>query len=224
MSIYIYIFVYYVLCQLKYVSSVLSTTNYDYENCPNRSSYRTETEIRALYVATCDTRSDWKEFMALKVWNITGFSLRQQGVHMINVCKGKNWGQHGFLTKPLLYHDYIMNKLPLKSPRGGSVHIILMDSDTFWSSVSISDVWFKYDCAREGKNLLISTEMACWIGRYCTSDDITRWYNDSNIAKSPSHSPFLNSGVIMGLASSVAKMLEFVVTNNQSYFITYKKT
>lgn len=44
---------------------------------------------RILHVAVCDTRSGWKEFQALKIWNVTGAALRDQGVHMSNVCKGE---------------------------------------------------------------------------------------------------------------------------------------
>lgn len=43
---------------------------------------------RTLHVAVCDTRSGWKEFQALKIWNVTGAALRDQGVRMSNVCKG----------------------------------------------------------------------------------------------------------------------------------------
>jgi hypothetical protein len=43
---------------------------------------------RILHVAVCDTRSGWKEFQALKIWNVTGAALRDQGVRMSNVCKG----------------------------------------------------------------------------------------------------------------------------------------
>jgi len=44
---------------------------------------------RILHVAVCDTRSGWKEFQALKIWNVTGAALRDQGVRMSNVCKGE---------------------------------------------------------------------------------------------------------------------------------------
>lgn len=147
--------------------------------------------------------------------NITGSELRKQGLSMVNVCKGLNWGAHGFLTKPILYDKYI-NTLPLDS----NTYVILMDSDTFWSATSIQQIWSAFDCARNNRNIIVSTEMSCWVGRYCTPDDIKRWYSK---IYAESYSPFLNSGVIMGLASSVSQMLNFVITNNQSYFITYVK-
>ena len=139
---------------------------------------------------------------------------------MLNVCKGRNWGKYGFLTKPLIYYDYI-NSLPKKSAKGGDVFVILMDSDTFWGTDSISKIWNRFDCARKGKPVVVSTEMSCWIGRYCQEEDLKKFYPD--ISKVPSYSPFLNSGFVMGLASEVAKMLNHVIVHNASYFIKYHK-
>jgi hypothetical protein len=174
-------------------------------------------EDRKLLVATCDTRSGWKEFHAMKLWNVSGHHLRQEGLSMENVCKGENWGRLGFLTKPLLYLNYL--KKFLNSPDASKTHVILMDSDTFWSARNIEHIWYNYDCARGEKNLLLSTEMSCWVGRYCNQTDIDRWYSDPS--KFPSYSPFVNSGVVMGRIDSMAKMLDYVIVNNRSYFTTY---
>jgi hypothetical protein len=201
------------LCLLP-VQSTRSTAT-QYAPCPAKES----PETRVLYVATCDTRSGWKEFQALKIWNVTGQHLREEGVNMINVCKGENWGRLGFLTKPLIYLSYIKTLLQL--PKHQLFHIILMDSDTFWSASSIKHIWNKYDCARKDKHLVVSTEMSCWVGRYCQKADLDRWY--SSLESVPSYSPFVNSGVVMGQVNSVAKMLEYVIANNQSYFTTYVK-
>lgn len=180
---------------------------------------KTEAEDRKLIVATCDTRSGWKEFHAMKIWNITGKSLREDGLYMKNVCKGENWGRLGFLTKPLLYLNFI--KPYLTRPDAAKTHVILMDSDTFWAAEKIKDLWRNYDCARGNKHLVVSTEMSCWVGRYCGQEDLDRWY--SNPKAIPSYSPFVNSGVLMGRVDKVAEMLDFVVRNNQSYYTTYGK-
>jgi hypothetical protein len=211
-----------------------------FKPCPPTSSH--DSERRVLYVATCDSRDGWKEFMATKTWNVTGYSLRMgssagvrhaSAIHgpstgitslqslpleMKNVCKGRAWG--GFLTKPLLYLDWIKG-LPMTSERGGDTHVILMDSDTFWATNDLTSIWNKYDCARNGRDLLLSTEMSCWVGRYCTQEDRFRYYNHTS--HTPSYSPFLNSGVVMGKISAVQAMLEYVIANNQSYYITYFK-
>lgn len=172
---------------------------------------------RELVVATCDTRSGYKEFHAMKVWNVTGNLLQRGGLSMINVCKGENWGMLGFLTKPLLYARFL--KQFLTHPNAKKMHAILMDSDTFWSVASVGQIWANYDCARDGKDLVVSTEMSCWVGRYCNQTDIDRWYSDTK--RMVSYSPFANSGVVMGRVDEVVKMLDYVVTHNRSYYTTY---
>jgi hypothetical protein len=177
-------------------------------------------ENRRLYVATCDTRSGWKEFMALKVWNTSSYVLQKKGLNMRNVCTGKNWGRHGYLTKPLIYLDFV-SKLSGTSTAKSPAYVILMDSDTFWSVDDISKIWNKFDCARGQKEVVLSTEMSCWVGRYCTKEDLQRWY--SRPQDTPSYSPFANSGIIMGRVDKVQKMLSYVVTHNKSYYIKYTK-
>ena len=162
--------------------------------------------------------------MALKTWNVTGYNLRRgtaagtvltssAGVKypaveswplpMTNVCKAHAWG--GFLTKPLLYLEWLLT-IPPQNDQGGDNHVILMDSDTFWAANDLTSIWNKYDCARAGKDLLLSTEMSCWVGRYCTLEDMHRYYNHT--PGTPSFSPFLNSGVVMGKVRNVRHMLE----------------
>jgi hypothetical protein len=193
-----------------------STLSVPYQPCPKSSI----TEIRDLYVATCDSRGGWKEFMAMKVWNASGFALRNSpnNIKMVNVCKGKQW--KGFLTKPVLYLEFLKT-LPINSARDGDNHVILMDSDTFWASRDISTIWNKYDCARGGKDVLLSTEMSCWIGRYCKVEDLQHYYNHTDAT--PSYSPYVNSGIVMGKITEVRKMLEYVIEHNKDYFITYFK-
>jgi hypothetical protein len=202
------------------------------EFVPCKAPSSVELEVRDLHVATCDSREGWKEFMALRTWNATGYPLHtidastndatlnpQGSIPMTNVCKAHKW--EGFLTKPLLYLEWIKS-LPIKSARGGENHVILMDSDTFWSPSNTNDIWKKYDCARNNKDILMSTEMSCWVGRYCTDEDIQKYYN--NTGSTPSYSPFLNSGVVMGTVTSIRSMLEYVITNNSTYFIKHVKT
>ena len=51
-----------------------------------------------------------------------------------------------------------------------------MDSDTFWSANDMHTIWDKFDCSRGNKEVVLSTEMSCWVGRYCTLEDLHRWY------------------------------------------------
>ena len=60
------------------------------------------------------------------------------------------------------------------------------------------------------------------IQRYCTDEDIVKYYN--NTGSTPSFSPFLNSGLVMGSITGIRTMLEYVIKNNASYFIKHVKT
>jgi hypothetical protein len=55
------------VCRVAGMSDVVDR-NRDYHSCPMSD----QPEPRILHVATCDTRSGWREFMALKWWNVTG--------------------------------------------------------------------------------------------------------------------------------------------------------
>ena len=118
-------------------------------------------EKRVLHIATCDTRHGWKEFKALQPWNITGHKLKLGGVAtMQNVCKGGNWGTLGFLTKPLTYLAHIRRIISATDTKElHLLHIILMDSDTFWAVNNLAEIWRHYDCARNGLSAVMSTEM-----------------------------------------------------------------
>ena len=133
---------------------------------------------------------------------------------MKNVCYGQRWD--GFITKPLLYLAYLKS-LPIHDNLGRKIHVVFMDSDTFWAVNDIATVWERYDCARQGMDLVISTEMSCWVGRYCTEEDLNRYYSLSNL--SPSYSPFLNSGVAMGTRDALLTMLQYVVDHKEDYII-----
>lgn len=205
---------YFIVLAVIFTFKVLLLHSIKYESC----IIKPHEETRRLFVATCDTRSGWKEFISLKTWNITGYSLRSQGVSMTNVCSGKNWGANGYLTKPLIYLDYLKTLAKITTPES-PIYVILMDSDTFWAVNDISIIWDKFDCARGSKEVVLATEMSCWVGRYCREEDLHRWYNHTELT--PSYSPFVNSGIVMGSIEKVQKMLNYVVVHNKSYYITY---
>jgi len=164
-----------------------------------------------MHVLTCDTRHGWRSHWALRSWNMSGYSLRSDdGLPMENVCYGKSWKDQGFLSKPIFY------KTKLET-LDRSHYAVLMDSDTFWAVDSLETFWHKFDCTRNGKEVVLSTEMQCWVGRYCTDDDLKRWYSD--LKDTPSFSPFANSGVIVGKVGSLIDMLDYVIKNNKDYFV-----
>jgi hypothetical protein len=138
-------------------------------------------------------------------------------LEMINVCAGVRWG--GFLTKPLTYLEYargIMQKTRTSNIKEEDVSIMFVDSDTFWASHSVDTIFNKYDCIRKGKSLVMSSEISCWVGRYCTADDIELFYKNSI---SPSYSSFINSGLVMGSPSALVHMFKEIVRKNASSFV-----
>lgn len=182
-------------------------------------------EKRKLFIATCETGNslskhpiNWMKNDSLALWNLTSIHLRvKNNITMINVCQNIEW-KNKLLTKPLTFHAYV-NNLILEQSRATStdlIYVMLMDSDTYWAVNDVSDIWNRFDCAREDKEMLVSTEMSCWMGYYCTKDDTEKWY--SNIHQARSFSPFANSGVYIGKATLVRDMLAYIVANNATYY------
>ena len=194
---------------LLYILSALSIS--PISDCP-----RTESRGRELFVAMCDSRGGANGLISTKFWNITGAALRANGLNMTNVCYGfKDYSRYGLLTKPLLFNSYIKEFL-LSRPKSELVHAIVMDSDTYWTVSDINDIWTVYDCVRGAKNIIVSSEPICWMGRYCNEDDIKKWF--TNISYTPSYSTFVNSGVVMGRAVDLSEMFQYVISNNKSYY------
>ena len=170
---------------------------------------------RTLHVLYCDTRLGHRlqyyknESAALRVERSSPLQFE-----VINVCFRVRWD--GFKTKPIQYLKYLRGLIRRLNDEGiaeSEVAVMLADSDTFWSTDSVSSVFRKYDCVRQNKSLVMSTESSCWIGRICTQEDIQRYYGH---ASSPSYSSFINSGLSMGSPSALVHLLEYVVSSNAS--------
>ena len=166
---------------------------------------------RLLFITTCETHSSSG---ALKRLNITLNPLVLDGASFVNSCSGRRWIE--FLTKPTAYLAYINELLSDTAyPDKSQIYVILIDSDVFWSIDSLRTIWHKYDCARGVKDIVVSTEMSCWVGQFCNQSVIDHFY--PNLSSTPSYSPFVNSGVIMGSAMKVKKMLEYMLDHKSSY-------
>ena len=133
---------------------------------------------------------------------------------MLNVCYGVLW--EGFVTKLYYYLNHIRT-LPKISSKGGRVHVLLMDSDTMFATEELKSIWERYDCARQGKDLLLATEMNCWVGRHCTDEDLRRFYHSE---LSPSYSPFINACAAMGTIDELVRILDYIVAHNYNYYIS----
>ena len=166
---------------------------------------------RILYILTCDTRSDGIPHQ----WRLTMPTLlNDDSVRVVNMCTVTEEWRY-FLWK---YNRLLKTLQDITNMHTGDitrVHVTFTDADTFWSDPTIDMVWAKYDRARGPRQLVVSSEMNCWVGFTCNEEVMTKFY--SNIATTPSHSPFLNSGFIMGSASSVLTMATYLVKHSDTW-------
>ena len=154
------------------------------------------------------------------VWNVSTYDLRKQGVVVKNICsKGVSW--EGFITKPTQYLAYVESQLKdLDASEGSQLFALLMDSDTLFSGVtSVATLWALYDCVLQGgrPNVVVAAETSCWVGQFCTPENITKYY--SGFAEAPSYSPFMNAGVLMGPMHELAAMMAYVVGHHRRYHL-----
>ena len=154
------------------------------------------------------------------MWNISSFDMRQEGIVVKNICsKGVTWND--FFTKLEEYLKYVKDQIHVHETdgRSNSIYAVLMDSDTLFSgAASVSKLWIPYDCITLMKpQIVVATETSCWIGRFCTPENITEYYPAFKTA--PSYSPFINSGVIMGPMKQLATMLSYIIDNKSKYFM-----
>ena len=170
-----------------------------------------ENTKRKLVISTCDSRNDSQ---LLNVFHSTGDSLRSSGVHFANACLNKNW--NGFDSKVRLYLSYL-RKVARSKRSMKHQYALFTDSDTFWSVDSLDNLWSSFDCARDGKPALISSESNCYVGVACTKEILQIFYNRTD--RFPTYSPFINAGVIMGRIDVLIKMFKYVLNNQSSYLV-----
>jgi hypothetical protein len=124
-----------------------------------------------------------------------------------NACAGMHW--KGFQTKLQAYATFVQKAPPTS-------HALVIDADTFFNKITedfLSSIFSVYDCVRGQKDIVVSSEMNCWIGRYCNKDDIDHLYlNHLQSQNFSSFSPFVNSGVIIGSVKALAKMFAYATS------------
>lgn len=125
---------------------------------------------------------------------------------MLNLCTSIKW--EGFRTKIQTYHQY----LSLHCNSSAFTHVLITDSDVFWSARSLRHIWQNYDCARQGKDLVFSSESSCWLDRPCHEEDFGSFYGylfQNSTTPIPINA-FINSGMIMGRKDLVFKLIEYI--------------
>lgn len=187
-------------------------------NAPTCTDIVPTGQNRKLYVAACD--SAWGPEV-IGVYNTTSRILVKNAaasgnLEIINVCANLNWRKLGFLTKPLNYLGFAKKILQKQSSAREDSLIIFSDSDVFWSVDRVDDILQKYDCIRGNTNIVMATESTCWVGRYCTKEDMDTYYSNK---KAPGYSAFVNSGLVMGSPAALVEMFSDIVRYNTSALI-----
>jgi hypothetical protein len=194
-----------------------------YSVCKEVSENRTYPD-RKLYIFSLEGRPDYLFHKFVHIWKWTAYKLHFEKSATVKVVRAK-WDSKSlkkFLTKPTNYLKHVDEAIQEEKRLGRNIddaHVILVDSDTLFSNPNIDDIWQRYDCARQGKSLVVASEPCCWLGRYCSESDINTWYKSTPEA----YSVFVNSGAIMGTLSTVRDMLINVTTNSDLYFIETHK-
>lgn len=70
------------------------------------------------------------------------------------------------VCRPIGYLKHLLELIELYKAQGRdphSVFAIMLDSDTLWSVTNVDVLWAKFDMVREQKQLVVSTEMNCWV-------------------------------------------------------------
>lgn len=200
------IFFFFLVC---FVRSNHIKDHFDRRRCSHLGSHQAQDDFqRQLLVLTCETRPMKWEVDDLFHWNVTSQHLRErEGLTMLNICEKGDW--NGFITKARYYLNYLTKHLQSHS----FTHVLITDSDTFWSAQSVNHIWNSYDCARQGKDLVFSTESSCWLDHQCSKEEIQLYYPYlfQNRSQSLQINSFINTGVIMGRKDLVLKMMEYIV-------------
>lgn len=156
------------------------------------------------------------------VWKSStrGF-INDNNVKIDIIGSGVNWNVDKLYNKPKYFLKYIQNIMAIDSAAANDSYAILVDSDTFFVTSSLCEIWSRFDFVRKGKEVVVSTEFNCWMGNFCNSTQIERFYNTTEYGRSV----FINSGAIMGNIFELERMLINITKAKSLYeVVTFQNT
>lgn len=175
---------------------------------------------RHIYIFVMDSRKGKSLFEYMTPWILSTSKLKESpNVHMIHV--GNKWDRKSdskFYAKPTNYLRYANAAVEAEKAAGRNVNNaygMLLDSDIFWTNPSVDELFQRYECTRNGRELVVSTELNCWLGRYCKLSDIEQLYGSTPNA----YSVFVNSGAMIGTIQSIQLLLTNITESKEMYFI-----
>ena len=160
-------------------------------------------------IVTCTTLHDSKA--PGNYWHHVSFmspntTTASQLTRSTNICVGKKWS--GFKMKPQQYAEYALSVSRNRRADGCEAVLIFIDGDVIINNeIDVEEMqkrWISF-----GTDVVISTEMSCWMGFICLEKDVKRFYKkqmekDQLEPDQASPSPFVNSGAFMGKATALA--------------------
>lgn len=123
--------------------------------------------------------------------------------HPINLCMHiTHYAGHG--VKLQAYMDFLssVNRERLQAATCDVLIILADGSDVIINNIHVLEVESRWKSFNN--DIVLSTEMSCWIGHFCTQDDVKTYY--SSPADTDSPSIFINSGGMIGRLHALWKL------------------
>ena len=176
-----------------------SVSNYD-KKSPRCFSFQ---------IVTCETREKY-------LHELLGSMSRATLLHSTNICRNRLWT--GLGMKLQVYSTFALNFSRVAAQQKCEPVLIFIDSDVLFNvnRREFQKRWLDIDA-----DVVVSAEMACWVGHDCTLQEFQKFYEKSidwerNDTKKSS-SLFVNSGAFMGKATALADIFQ-----NSPYYPLFK--
>lgn len=199
----------------------LSNKNILYENSGLKrgdsfTSFRNDSKTR-LHILTCVTDEKgtkaWKADHLFHIWNNSASAFKilpgKEGRLIVrNVCDGIPW--LGMATKSREYEKYLRGILETPGYSSSDLIMITDGLDVLFNSRgrSVDEVIEKYRLAVAEKEILLSSEMWCWIGMPCAPDHEEFLYGSKSWeAKRTACPRYLNAGAYIGTVAGLHRLV-----------------
>ena len=153
-----------------------------------------------VHIVTCETRADAAAHWHLTVQEVNGAAEVQ------NVCEGLDWG--GTIMKPRQVIEY-METLLAAGAMPDDLIMFVDGADALFNLGSTQELVAAYKTAAAEKPILVSTELTCWVGDFCSISTASLLYPLDRLG--PTRSNYVNAGAFMGPIQDLMQYLHAVV-------------
>ena len=166
---------------------------------------KNSTRCFSFQIITCDSRTENPHELS---------GSRSTLLRSTNICRNRIWTGVGM--KLQVYSAFALNVSRFTATQKCEPVLIFIDGDVLFNTnrLELQKRWLSIDA-----DVVVSAEMACWVGHDCTLQDFQKFYmkaidEERNVTKSSSL--FVNSGAFMGKATALADILQ-----NSPYYPTF---